>query len=32
MNKKIKEFVLSLELDDVGIANIKDYKSPKSPD
>jgi len=32
MKQKIKEFVLSLGIDDVGIASVKDYKSPKSPD
>jgi epoxyqueuosine reductase len=32
MKKKIKEFVLGLGIDDVGIANVRDYKSPKSPD
>jgi len=29
---KIKEFVLSLGIDDVGIASVKDYKSPRTPD
>ena len=28
---KIKEFALSIGIDDVGIASVKDYKSPKSP-
>lgn len=32
MKEKIKDFVLSLGIDDVGIASAKDYKSPKSPD
>ena len=32
MEKKIKEFVLSLGIDDVGIASMKDYKSPRSPE
>src|SRR4030042_3735957 len=32
MEKKIKKFVLSMGVDDVGIASLKDYKSPKSPD
>jgi len=32
MKEKIKEFVLSLGVDDVGIASIKNYKSPRSPD
>ena len=32
MKEKIKEFVLSLGVDDVGIASIKDYKSPRPPD
>jgi epoxyqueuosine reductase len=29
---KIKEFVLSLGMDDVGAASIRDYKSSRSPD
>ena len=29
---KIKEFALGLGIDDVGIASVKDYKSPRSPD
>ena len=32
MKEKIKEFVLSMGVDDVGIASAKDYKSPRSPD
>ena len=32
MKEKIKDFVLSLGIDDVGIAAVKDYKSPRSPD
>jgi hypothetical protein len=32
METKIKEFGLSLGIDDVGIAAVKDYKSPRSPD
>jgi len=32
MKEKIKKFAMDLEIDDVGIANVKDYKSPKSPD
>ena len=32
MKEKIKEFVLGLGVDDVGIAAVKDYKSPRSPD
>src|SRR4030042_3854314 len=32
MKEKIKEFILSLGADDVGIASVKDYKSPRSPD
>jgi epoxyqueuosine reductase QueG len=32
MKEKIKEFVLSLGIDDAGIASVKDYKSPRSPD
>ncbi len=32
MKGKIKEFVLSLGIDDVGIAGVKDYNSPRSPD
>ncbi len=32
MKDKIKEFVLGLGVDDVGIASVKDYKSEKSPD
>ena len=32
MKSKIKEFGLSLGIDDVGIAAVKDYKSPRSPD
>jgi epoxyqueuosine reductase len=32
MKEKIKEFVLSLGIDDVGVASIKDYKSQRSPD
>jgi epoxyqueuosine reductase QueG len=32
MKEKIKEFVLSLGVDDVGIASVNDYKSPRSPD
>ena len=31
MKQKIKEFVLGLGVDDVGIVSVKDYKSPKSP-
>jgi len=29
---KIKEFALGIGVDDVGIAAVKDYKSPRSPD
>jgi epoxyqueuosine reductase QueG len=29
---KIKEFASGLGIDDVGIASVKDYKSPRSPD
>ncbi len=32
MKTKIKEFGLSLGIDDVGIAAVRDYKSPRSPD
>jgi len=32
MKDKIKDFVLGLGVDDVGIAAAKDYKSPRSPD
>ena len=32
MKGKIKEFVFSLGIDDVGIASVRDYKSLKSPD
>ncbi len=32
MKTKIKEFSLSLGIDDVGIAAVKDYISPRSPD
>src|SRR4030042_3715886 len=32
MKEKIKEFILSLGADDVGIAAVEDYKSPRSPD
>jgi epoxyqueuosine reductase QueG len=32
MKEKIEEFVLSLGVDDVGIAAVKDYKSPRSSD
>jgi epoxyqueuosine reductase QueG len=32
MKDKIKDFVLGLGVDDVGIAAVKDYKSPRSPD
>ncbi|MGA2464635.1 MAG: 4Fe-4S binding protein [Thermodesulfobacteriota bacterium] len=32
MKEKIKEFVLGIGVDDVGIAAVKDYKSPRSPD
>jgi hypothetical protein len=32
MKEKIKEFVLEMGVDDVGIAAVKDYKSPRSPD
>ena len=32
MKEKIKNFGLSLGIEDVGIANVKDYKSPRSPD
>jgi epoxyqueuosine reductase QueG len=32
MKTRIKEFGLSLGIDDVGIAAVKDYKSPRSPD
>ena len=32
MKEKIKEFVLSMGLDDVGMVAMKDYKSPRSPD
>lgn len=31
MKEKIKEFVLELGVDDVGVASVKDYKSPRSP-
>lgn len=31
MKEKIKKFALSLGVDDVGIANIADYNSPRSP-
>ena len=32
MKEKIKEFVLNLGVDDVGITSVKDYKSTRSPD
>ena len=32
MKEKIKDFILGLGVDDVGIAAVKDYKSPSSPD
>ena len=32
MKERIKNFGLSLGIEDVGIANVKDYKSPRSPD
>jgi epoxyqueuosine reductase len=32
MKARIKEFGLSLGIEDVGIAAVKDYKSPRSPD
>src|SRR5512139_2545075 len=32
MKDKIKDFVVGLGVDDVGIAAAKDYKSPRSPD
>jgi len=32
MKDKIRDFVLGLGVDDVGIAAAKDYKSPRSPD
>ena len=32
MKEKVKEFVMDLGVDDVGIAAVKDYKSPRSPD
>src|SRR4030043_1646454 len=32
MKDKIRDFVLGLGVDDVGIAAVKDYKSPRSPD
>jgi epoxyqueuosine reductase QueG len=31
MKEKIREFVLGMGADDVGIAAVKDYKSPRSP-
>ncbi len=31
MKEKIKEFAMSLGVDDVGIANIVDYNSPRTP-
>ena len=31
MKKRIKEFALSLEVDDVGVAAAADYQSPRSP-
>jgi len=30
MEEKIKEYILKLGVDDVGFANVDDYKSPKS--
>ncbi len=32
MKEKIKEFVLGLGIDDVGVTSVKEYKSLKSPD
>lgn len=32
MKDKIRDFVLSLGVDDVGFANVKDYNSPRTPD
>ena len=32
MKEKMKDFILGLGVDDVGIAAVKDYKSTKSPD
>jgi epoxyqueuosine reductase QueG len=32
MRDEIRDFVLGLGVDDVGIAAVKDYKSPRSPD
>lgn len=31
MKKRIKEFALSLGVDDVGVAAAADYQSPRSP-
>ncbi|MCX8118648.1 MAG: 4Fe-4S binding protein [Desulfobacterota bacterium] len=32
MKEKIKAFLLGLGVDDVGIASVRDYRSPRSPD
>ncbi len=32
MKKKIREFALTMGVDDIGVAAVRDYKSPKSPD
>lgn len=32
MKAKIKEFVLGLGVDDIGIASVRDYRSPRSPE
>ena len=32
MKKRIKEFALSMGVDDMGVAAVPDYKSPRSPD
>ena len=32
MKKRIREFALNMGVDDMGVAAVQDYKSPKSPD
>lgn len=32
MRKRMKEFALSIGVDDIGVAAVRDYKSPRSPD
>jgi epoxyqueuosine reductase QueG len=32
MRKRIREFALNMGVDDMGVAAVRDYKSPRSPD